>query len=212
MEPAASKTEPPPGPWKSIPWVLLALGPGILFLPMIPSWEPAQLVASALACLVAGAWLVGLGVRRHRARSIARRVVSALARTVLVVGLALAALVAKVLGVVSERGAYMGSFPTGPYGTARAPASVYNYELSCYIPDSSTECDYYSSEMRLRVGVLPVTRSLGKFPCAFEEPAAEGDRLVFPVLGCRGIGREEGEALVVDVTTGAISWRARERR
>ena len=82
--------------------------------------------------------------------------------------------------------AYLDYWPVATYQFQDLPSTLYIYENTYFPPDSRTECDYYSTEIRRRVWILPVTTALLSCPCFFEKPILRGDIVTFPIEASRG--------------------------
>lgn len=75
--------------------------------------------------------------------------------------------------------------PVAKYQFQDLPTTLYIYENTCFPPDSRTECNYYSTEIRHRVWILPITTTLLSCPCFFEKPILRGDIATFPIEASR---------------------------
>ncbi len=76
-------------------------------------------------------------------------------------------------------------FHVATYQFEGLPTTIYIYEDTCWPPDSRTECNSYSTEIRRRVWILPVTTTLLSCPCFFEKPILRGDIATFPIEASR---------------------------
>ncbi|PZV14714.1 MAG: hypothetical protein DCF20_12065 [Pseudanabaena sp.] len=64
------------------------------------------------------------------------------------------------------------------------PTALYIYETSCF-PDSRGACDVYATDIKRRVGILPVMTNLLSCPCLFNKPILQGDIATFPIEASR---------------------------
>ena len=150
------------------------------FVQMIPTWEMVKPIA-ILVFLIVTIWFAF----RWRSQTARNQRVMLFRPLIFFPFLAIFTLAVPFFLFVNLAIAYLDYHPVATYQFQDLPTTLYIYENTCFPPDSRTECDYYSTEIRLRVWILPVTTTLLSCPCFFEKPILRGDIATFPIEASR---------------------------
>lgn len=100
--------------------------------------------------------------------------------------------------------AYLDYHPVSTHQIQGLPTLLYIYENTCWPPDSRIECDYYSTEIRRRVWILPITTTLLSCPCFFEKPIFQGDIAIFAIEASRYKDKVAVSAVSIDMRNGKL--------
>jgi len=145
----------------------------LLLLPFVPSWRAGQwaaaLVAGAIS-IIGGVWLLFRGEAPPVFRRKAILGAAVTLGTITILCVVLLAYWMDTFGHPGER-QIRGS----------DDSVLYLYEYTCFPPDSRSECGEYSSEIRVRVWVFPVTRTLYSCKCFFGEPSIKSGVAEIPL-------------------------------
>jgi hypothetical protein len=150
------------------------------FVQMIPTWEIVKPIA-VLIFLIITIWLAF----RWRSQTARNQRVMLFRPLIFFPFLAIFTLAVPFFLLVNLAIAYLDYHPVATYQFPDLPTTLYIYENTCFPPDSRTECNYYSTEIRRRVWILPVTTTLLSCPCFFEKPILRGDIATFPIEASR---------------------------
>ena len=153
---------------------------GMIFVQMIPTWEIVKPIA-ILIFLIMTIWLAF----RWRSQTARNQRVMLFRPFIFFPFLAIFTLAVTFFLLVNLAFAYLDYHPVATYQFQDLPTTLYIYENTCFPPDSRTECDYYSTEIRSRVWILPVTTTLLSCPCFFEKPILQGAIATFPIEASR---------------------------
>jgi hypothetical protein len=153
---------------------------GISFVQMIPTWEMFKPIA-VLIFLIIIIWLAF----RWRSQTARNQRVMLFRPLIFFPFLAIFTLAVPFFLLVNLVIAYLDYHPVATYQFPDLPTTLYIYENTCFPPDSRTECNYYSTEIRRRVWILPITTTLLSCPCFFEKPILRGDIATFPIEASR---------------------------
>lgn len=153
---------------------------GISFVQMIPTWEMFKPIA-ILVFLIVTIWFAF----RWRSQTARNQRVILFRPFIFFPFLAIFTLAVPFFLLVNLVIAYLDYRPVATYQFQDLPTTLYIYENTCFPPDSRTECNYYSTEIRSRVWILPVTTTLLSCPCFFEKPILRGDIATFPIEASR---------------------------
>ena len=149
---------------------------GMSFVQMIPTWEIVKPIAILIFLIMA----IGLAFRWRSQTAHNQRVI--LFRPLIFFPfLAIFTLAVPFFLLFNLAFAYLDYHPVATYQFQDLPTTLYIYENTCFPPDSRTECDYYATEIRRRVWILPITTTLRSCPCFFEKPILRGDIATFPI-------------------------------
>ena len=153
---------------------------GMSFVQMIPSWE----IVKPITILIFLIMVIGFAFR-WRSQTDRHQRVMLFRPFIFFPFLAIFTLAVSFFLLVNLAIAYLDYHPVATYQFQDLPTTLYIYENTCFPPDSRTECDYYSTEIRSRVWILPVTTTLLSCPCFFEKPILRGDIATFPIEASR---------------------------
>ncbi|WP_434685388.1 hypothetical protein [Pseudanabaena minima] len=153
---------------------------GMSFVQMIPTWE----IVKPIAVLIFLIMVIGFAFR-WRSQTARKQRVILFRPFVFFPFLAIFTLVVPFFLLVNLAFAYLDYRPVATYQFQDLPTTLYIYENTCFPPDSRTECGYYSTEIRTRVWILPITTTLLSCPCFFEKPILRGDIATFPIEASR---------------------------
>lgn len=147
---------------------------------MIPTWEMFKPIAILIFLIMS----IGLAFR-WRSQTARNQRVMLFRPFIFFPFLAIFTLAVPFFLLVNLAFAYLDYRPVATYQFQDLPTTLYIYENTCFPPDSRTECDYYSTEIRTRVWILPITTTLLSCPCFFEKPILRGDIATFPMEASR---------------------------
>ena len=153
---------------------------GMSFVQMIPTWEIVKPIA-ILIFLIMTIWLAF----RWRSQTARNQRVMLFRPFIFFPFLAIFTLAVSFFLLVNLAISYLDYHPVATYQFQNLPTTLYIYENTCFPPDSRTECDYYSTEIRSRVWILPVTTTLLSCPCFFEKPILQGAIATFSIEASR---------------------------
>jgi len=153
---------------------------GISFVQMIPTWEMFKPI-TILVFLIVTIWFAF----RWRSQTARNQRVILFRPFIFFPFLAIFTLAVPFFLLFNLAIAYLDYHPVATYQFQDLPTTLYIYENTCFPPDSRTECDYYSTDIRRRVWILPVTTTLLSCPCFFEKPILRGDIATFPIEASR---------------------------
>ena len=153
---------------------------GMSFVQMIPTWEIVKPIA-ILIFLILTIWFAF----RWRSQTARSQRTLLFRPFIFFPFLAIFTLAVPFVLLVNIAFAYLDYHPVSTYQFQDLPTTLYIYENTCWPPDSRTECKYYSTEIRRRVWILPITTTLLSCPCFFEQPILQGDIATFPIEASR---------------------------
>jgi len=169
---------------------------GMSFVQMIPSWD----IAKPIAILIFLIMSIGLAFRWRSQTARTQRVLLFRA-FVFFPFLAIILAVTFFLFINLALLAYGDYHPVAKYQFQDLPTTLYIYENTCFPPDSRTECNYYATEIRQRVWILPVTTTLLSCHCFLEKPILQDDIATFPIEASRDKSKV---AVAVDMRYGKV--------
>ena len=169
---------------------------GMSFVQMIPTWEIVKPIAVLIFLI-----MVIVFAFRWRSQTARNQRVILFRPFIFFSFLAIFTLAVTFFLLVNLAIAYLDYHPVATYQFQDLPTTLYIYENTCFPPDSRTECDYYSTEIRRRVWILPITTTLLSCPCFFEKPILRGDIATFPIEASRDKSKV---AVSIDMRYGTV--------
>ncbi|MFM7601792.1 MAG: hypothetical protein ACKO7R_11435 [Pseudanabaena sp.] len=149
---------------------------GMSFVQMIPTWE----IVKPITVLIFLMMVIGFAFR-WRSQTPRNQRVILFRPFIFFPFLAIFTLAVPFFLLVNLAFAYLDYRPVATYQFPDLPTTLYIYENTCFPPDSRTECNYYSTEIRRRLWILPITTTLLSCPCFFEKPILRGDIATFSI-------------------------------
>jgi predicted membrane protein len=145
---------------------------GMYFVQMIPTWEIVQPI-SMLIFLIMTLWFA------FRSRSqIAPSQRSLLFRPLIFFPfLATFVLVLPMYFIATFRINYD---YVATYQFKGLPTTLYVYETSCFL-EARGSCDVYATDIKRKVGILPIMTNLLSCPCLFNKPYLQGNVATFTI-------------------------------
>jgi hypothetical protein len=80
------------------------------------------------------------------------------------------------------------------------PTTLYVYETSCFL-DARGLCNVYATDIKRRVGILPIMTNLLSCPCLFNKPYLQGDVATFTIEASRD---QSKVAVSIDMRNGKL--------
>lgn len=142
---------------------------GILFLPVIPTWESAKILLSIVSCLLT--FICGFLLFLNQ--QIFRKI-----RPVIILNLLFSSLI--LLRLLS----LMFRFDTPSVETLTYKdynKTVYLYNYTCPLPDNNTECGTYSGKIKLAIPFTPFVSTSFDCRCLFGTPERVNDWVKIPL-------------------------------
>jgi hypothetical protein len=152
---------------------------GLSFVQMIPTWEIVKPIAILIFLI-----LTIVFAFRWRSQTARNQRVKLFRPFIFFPFLAILTLAVPLILFINIAFAYL-DYPVSTHQIQGLLTVIYIYENTCWPPDSRIECDYYSTEIRSRLWILPITTTLLSCPCFFEKPIFQGDIATFPIESSR---------------------------
>jgi hypothetical protein len=147
---------------------------GILFLPIIPTWEGAKFLFSIIIWLLSLIFGVFLFKKPQHLPLIKTRI------AIVIYLLLSSALFLFVSFIVLISSAF--DAPSIETVTSRDNSTtIYLYNYTCSPPDTSTECGTYHGELKFRIGFTPFVSTRFNCSCLFGSPDRVAEWVTIPL-------------------------------
>jgi hypothetical protein len=168
---------------------------GMSFLQMIPTWEIIKPIA-ILIFFIATIWFA----LRWRSQTAPSQRSLLFRSFIFFPFLAICTLVLPLHFLITFRIDYD---YVATYQFQGLPTTLYIYETSCFF-DARGSCNVYATDIKRRVGILPIMTNLISCPCIFNRPTLQGDIATFTVEKSRDKSKDAISAVSVNMRHGKV--------